>query len=596
MTEGKKNQKQKVQVKTFAVPFALGEIKENVSIPANTSKRPSKEQIINKAFKLHSEGKLLEAVKYYQYCINQGFKDHIVFSNYGCLLKGLGKLQEAEIYTRKAVELNPNFARSHFNLGSILNDLGKLEEAEISTRKAVELNPTFTEAHSNLGSILNDLGKLQEAEIATRKAVELNPTFAEAHSNLGSILKGLGKLQEAEIYTRKAIELKPDYTDAHSNLGNILKGLGKLQEAEIYTRKAIKLNPNFARAHSNLGSILKDLGKLQEAEIYTRKAIKLKPNYAEAYNNLGNIFQDIGKLREAENSFTKAIEMKSDFDSAYINRACLYRDQGKLDKALTDSDSCNTQISRVLSLEILYELGRIDEIYERIEKTATFDNENIRLASFSSFIAEQEKKNTSNNFCQDPLSFLYFSNIKYHCKDYIDFASKLIKDLSEVETIWEPINKTTRNGFQTPTHLNIFSNSSKSISKLKSIISNELESYYSKFEKESCSYIQKWPKQKNIVGWHVILKKQGYQEAHIHPGGWLSGVIYLKVVPPLEKDEGAIEFSLNGQTYFNINSPKLTYLPELGDIVLFPSSLHHRTIPFSSDTDRIVISFDLIPD
>ncbi len=27
--------------------------------------------------------------------------------------------------------------------------------------------------------------------------------------------------------------------------------------------------------------------------------------------------------------------------------------------------------------------------------------------------------------------------------------------------------------------------------------------------------------------------------------GWLSGVIYLKVVPPLGKDEGAIEFSLN---------------------------------------------------
>jgi len=35
--------------------------------------------------------------------------------------------------------------------------------------------------------------------------------------------------------------------------------------------------------------------------------------------------------------------------------------------------------------------------------------------------------------------------------------------------------------------------------------------------------------------------------------------------------------------------------PKLGDIVLFPSSLHHRTIPFSADTDRISISFDLMP-
>ena len=51
----------------------------------------------------------------------------------------------------------------------------------------------------------------------------------------------------------------------------------------------------------------------------------------------------------------------------------------------------------------------------------------------------------------------------------------------------------------------------------------------------------------------MILKKQGYQSAHIHPDGWLSGVIYLKVVPSLGNDEGAIEFSLNGQNHSNFN-------------------------------------------
>ena len=54
---------------------------------------------------------------------------------------------------------------------------------------------------------------------------------------------------------------------------------------------------------------------------------------------------------------------------------------------------------------------------------------------------------------------------------------------------------------------------------------------------------------KDLFGWHVILKQQGYQDPHIHPSGWLSGVIYLKVVPSLEKNEGAIEFSLNAQNY-----------------------------------------------
>ena len=94
-----------------------------------------------------------EATKCYQYCINQGFNDHRVFSNYGIILQDLGKSQEAEISYRKAIEIKPDYAEAHSNLGNILRNLGKLEEAEISTRKAIEIKPDFAEAHLNLESI-----------------------------------------------------------------------------------------------------------------------------------------------------------------------------------------------------------------------------------------------------------------------------------------------------------------------------------------------------------------------------------------------------------------------------------------------------------
>ena len=125
------------EVKIFPVPFALGDIKENISIATNSSaqpSKPSKEQIINQAFKFHSQGKIQEAAKCYQYFINQGFNDPRVFSNYGDILKNLGKLQEAEISTRKAIELKPEFAVAHSNLGTILRELGKLQDAELSYR------------------------------------------------------------------------------------------------------------------------------------------------------------------------------------------------------------------------------------------------------------------------------------------------------------------------------------------------------------------------------------------------------------------------------------------------------------------------------
>jgi len=216
-TEGERKKKVS-DVTTFSVPFALDEIKENIFISADTTNKLSKDQIINKAIQFHLKGNLQEAKKYYQYCINKGFSDHRIFSNYGVILKNLGKLQEAELSTRKAIELKTNYADAHLNLGNILKDLGKLQEAELSTRKAIELNPALAEAHYNLGNILKDLGKSKEAETPYRKAIELKPDLAEAYSNLGNVLKGLDKPEEVETLYRKAIKLKPDFAEAYYNL------------------------------------------------------------------------------------------------------------------------------------------------------------------------------------------------------------------------------------------------------------------------------------------------------------------------------------------------------------------------------------------
>ena len=67
-------------------------------------------KIINQAFKFHLQGNISEAAKYYQNFVDQGFKDYRVFCNYGIILKDIGKLQEAELSTRKAIELDTNFA------------------------------------------------------------------------------------------------------------------------------------------------------------------------------------------------------------------------------------------------------------------------------------------------------------------------------------------------------------------------------------------------------------------------------------------------------------------------------------------------------
>ncbi len=191
-TEHKK--KKTSEVITFTVPFALDEIREVLT--TNISTKISKEEIINQAFKFHSQGNISEAVKYYQDFINQGFKDPRVFSNYGDILKNQRKLQEAEIITRKAIELKPCFAEAHYNLGNILRGLGKLDEAEMSIRKAIQLKPDFVKANLKLAYLFQDIGDYENStkklkSILTLKDINTNDkldVLGQLHMN--SLIEG----------------------------------------------------------------------------------------------------------------------------------------------------------------------------------------------------------------------------------------------------------------------------------------------------------------------------------------------------------------------------------------------------------------------
>jgi Flp pilus assembly protein TadD len=470
---------------------------------------------------------------------------------------------------------------------------GKRQEAERLCREIILTYPTNPIANHNLGVTLYACGKLKEAEESFKKSIALKPDYLLAYKNLGITLYALAKFKEAEKTFKKLIEFKPDYTEAYYKLGITLYALSKFKEAEKSFRKTISLKSNYVTAHNNLGITLHKLNKLEEAEASYKKAIALKPDYTEVYYNLGVTLKKLHKLEEAEASYSKAITMKSDYKAALLNRGQILFEKGEFELSLKDFDNCNNANARSRALTSLYALERVDEIYKRIEKYSEIDNENIDIAAFSSFISNKEKKNTLHKFCNNPIDFLNISNLSSHLKNPNSFIGEIINELHNIEAVWEPMNKATHNGYQSMS--NLFKNPSGKLSNLRSIIIKELDIYYSKFEQESCLFIKNWPSKKDLLAWHVILNKQGYQDSHIHSGGWLSGVIYLKVVPVYEKNEGAIEFSLNGVFYSDVNSPKVIYQPKLGDIVLFPSSLHHRTIPFSTDTDRISIAFDLMP-
>ena len=505
-----------------------------------------------------------------------------------------GHLAQAE---QLALHLTDGFPEHQFGwkvLGAIFKATGRLEESLLASQKSVQLVPNDAEAHNNLGATAQEMGKIADAEACYRTAISLDKDHAGAHGNLGIVLHKQGKLREAESTFRSAIALQPSSAEHHYNLAIVLSDLGQHLEAESQLRETISKNPKHAKAFNNLGILLFTEDKVLEAKKHFSSAIKLKKDFADAHYNLGLALKAIGDFEKARECFSVAVNLRPNFEGALIGRSELLFENGDFEEALKDADSCTSGASRLAGLQALLALNRVDEIFNRLYKYSESSREDLRMAAFSSFISQREGKDAHHNFCPNPLNFIYRSKISHHVATTNLFLDNLVTELLAKDVLWEPSGKSTHGGYQTQS-ATLFETAVGSLAQLKKIILQEVEQYYQKFRDEACLFIQRWPQQPVLKGWHVVLKPGGFQTPHIHPDGWLSGVIYLEVVPGLENNEGGIEFSLNSKNYYDEAIPTQLYEPERGDIILFPSSLHHRTIPFTTQAERIIVSFDLMP-
>ncbi len=321
------------KVNTFPVPFSLGENQENITINTNNSFKQSKEQIINQAFKYHSQGKIIEAQKYYKNFIDQGFKDSKVFSNYGIICKQNGQINKAIDLYKKAIKIEPKNSDFHSNLGNAYRENREIYRAKLEFEKAVKYNLNSDTAHYNLGTTLMELKKYSKAIESFKNAIRINSNLIEAYLNLGIALKEMNQYDEAIKINQNLIELKPSMEEAYYNMSNLLTLIGESEKAESVLRKAIKINPEFAKAYSRLSNILLARGNLVEAEENIKKSIQFDPKNPYFHYGLGNILLKKGSLKEANLSVLKAINLKSDIHEGYNTLSLIYKSLGELRKA-----------------------------------------------------------------------------------------------------------------------------------------------------------------------------------------------------------------------------------------------------------------------
>lgn len=177
---------------------------------------------------------------------------------------GLGQLDRAESYWRRAIEADPGFIDAYLHLNILLTALNRSADSESLLRQLVHARPGFADGYNDLGALLASLGRHAEAADAYKQALRTDPDRAEFHHNLGTVLPLLGQWSDSAEAYRRALALRPGLFVSANNLGNVLKELGQFAGSEAAYRQSLAIRADFAKAQFGLALLLLSQGRFEE--------------------------------------------------------------------------------------------------------------------------------------------------------------------------------------------------------------------------------------------------------------------------------------------------------------------------------------------
>ena len=432
------------------------------------------------------------------------------------------------------------------------------------------------------------------------KAKEANPNNSGAINNIGEILFIKNKREEALMCFLELTKLSPNYIMGWINLAISYQNSGLLDKSEECYKKALSLEPLNQTANIGFCELLRTLGRNDEALVILKNLSKSLPNEKVINTMYARSLFDDGKESEALEVFDKIAKVFPNDKVILHNKSVIqkirknYSESLDIALKLEEIDSTSER-TKALILELYMRKKDIkgyikyyNSLDERFKLNRTID-------AMTNYIAYQTDEKIQPVFCSKPMDHILITKISDFSSRSKDIIKNLKSDIKNKYNVWEPISNSTIGGYQTTKNLFLFKE--ESFSELLVIINSAVNNYKRHFNNSESLMIKEWPKKTSIHSWAVTLKNQGYQNAHIHPDGWLSGVFYLQV-PNTKNDEGSIFFTTLGYDYPTLNDKKIVekhIKPIQGDIILFPSSLFHGTIPVNLDSDRISLAFDIKP-
>lgn len=163
--------------------------------------------------------------------------------------------RECVTFYKRAVSLDPNFAKAYEGLGVDYYNHDDTAQAAEYLRKAYELRQHVSEREKLGIEIVYDMIALGDCEAAFKSellATQIYPRYYAGFTNLGVFAVCLGDYDKALAAAQQAIRLNPAVAKTYSNLLIEYLHLGRLDDALSVEQDAKKHNLDSTFAHANL--------------------------------------------------------------------------------------------------------------------------------------------------------------------------------------------------------------------------------------------------------------------------------------------------------------------------------------------------------
>jgi TolB-like protein/DNA-binding winged helix-turn-helix (wHTH) protein len=163
---------------------------------------------------------------------------HTLLTLYG---DGVGNMAEAEAAAEKALQLDSTLAEAHTSLAAVkvLHEWD-WQGAEQEFRRAIELNPNFARAHHWYGNLLlGPEGRHEEAIAELERARELDPLSLIISADAGFGYYLAGRYEPALQAYRKVLAVNPNFIPVHFYLGKYYRQTGQY---DLWLKESVENN------------------------------------------------------------------------------------------------------------------------------------------------------------------------------------------------------------------------------------------------------------------------------------------------------------------------------------------------------------------